>query len=64
MSGSIVVRLTSVTVGTTALRMFGKTGAPACVGDRLTPIWRRAEMSVVFPAESSALARARSGTRS
>ena len=34
--GSIVVRLGSVTDGTTPLRMLGKTGAPACAGDRLT----------------------------
>jgi hypothetical protein len=37
---SIVVRLNSVTDGTAALRMFGKTGAAACVGDRLTLVWR------------------------
>ena len=38
MFGFMVVRLTRVTVGTTAGRMFGKTGAPDCVGDRLTLI--------------------------
>ncbi len=37
-SRSIVVRLTNVTDGTAAGRMFGKTGAPACVGERLMPI--------------------------
>ena len=63
-SRSIVVRFTSVTDGTTPLRMFGNAGAPACVGDRLTPIWRRLARSVVLPADSSALASARSGTRS
>ena len=45
-------------------RMFGNTGAPACVGDRLTTYWRSASTSVVLPADSSALASARSGTRS
>ena len=35
-----MVRLTSVTDGTGAVRMFGKTGAPAWVGDRLMLIWR------------------------
>ena len=45
-------------------RMFGNTGAPACVGDRLTTYWRSAVTSVVLPADISALASARSGTRS
>ena len=49
---------------TAPLRMFGNVGAPACVGDRLTLIWRRFARSVVFPADSSAFATARSGTRS
>ena len=44
--------------------MFGKTGAPACVGDRLRLICCRFARSVVLPADSSALASARSGTRS
>ena len=45
-------------------RMFGNAGAPACAGDRLTPICRRLARSVVLPADNSALASARSGTRS
>ena len=64
MSGSMVVRLKSVTEGTTALRMFGNLGAAAWAGDRLMLIWRSCARSVVFPADSSALASARSGTRS
>ena len=63
-SRSIVVKLTSVTDGTARARMFGNTGAPACVGDRLTLICRRFARSVVLPADSSAFASARSGTRS
>src|SRR5688572_14205267 len=61
---SIVVRFESVTDGTGPLRMFGKTGAPAWVGDNETPVWRRLSRSVVLPADRSALATARSGTRS
>ena len=64
MFGFIVVRLKSVVVATAPLRMFGKTGAPVCVGDRLMLVCRRLARSDVFPAESSALASARSGTRS
>ena len=45
--------------------MFGNTGAPACVGRMPdTCGWRSWVTSVVLPAESSALATARSGTRS
>ena len=49
---SIVVKFTSVTSGTGAGRTFGKTGAPACVGDRLTLICRSPLRSVVFPADN------------
>src|SRR5260221_2744589 len=63
-AGFIVVRLGSVTDGTTAARMFGKTGAPACVGDRLMLFWRRLAISLVLLAERNALASARNGTRS
>ena len=45
-------------------RMLGNTGAPACVGERLTAYWRSAVTSVVLPADISALASARNGTRS
>src|SRR4029453_5250529 len=64
MSRSIVVRFGRVTDGTGALKMFGNTGAPACAGERLMLIWRKLATSVVFPAERTALATARSGTRS
>src|SRR5689334_2806879 len=64
MFGSIVVRLGRVTSGTTALRMLGNAGAPACPGERLTLTRPSCVTSVVFPAESNALATARSGTRS
>ena len=45
-------------------RMFGNTGAPVCVGERLTLTWLVLVDVVVLPPESSALASARSGTRS
>jgi hypothetical protein len=61
---SIVVRLGRVASGIGAARMFGNTGAPACVGDRPTAYWRSPVTSVVLPADIKALARARSGTRS
>jgi hypothetical protein len=64
MLGSIVVRFVRVTDGATALRMFGNAGALACPGDRLMLTLRRLARSVVFPAEISALAIARNGTRS
>src|SRR6476469_5624872 len=63
-SRSIVVRLTSVTLGTGAGRMFGNAGAPACAGESETAVCWRFVRSVVLPADSSALATARSGTRS
>ena len=59
----MVVKLTSTPAGRLA-RMFGNTGAPVCVGERLTLIWLSGLVVVVLPAESSALASARSGTRS
>ena len=46
------------------LKVFGNNGAPAWVGDRLTLIWLSSDGSVVLFAESSALAKARKGTRS
>src|SRR5207253_2625840 len=61
---SIVVKFTSAPVGGAAVRMFGNTGAPVCVGDRLTFTCCRLLGSVVFPAESNAFASARRGTRS
>src|SRR5579862_941279 len=64
MFGSIVVRLAGVVDATALARMFGNVGAPACVGDRLTLVCRRFARSVVSPAERSAFATARSGTRS
>ena len=64
MFGFIVVRFVSVTDGIAALRMFGNAGAPACVGERLMLFCCRLARSLVLPADSSALASARSGTRS
>src|SRR6188768_853965 len=64
MSGCIVVKFTSVTVGTMSERICGNTGAPACDGDRLTLVCRKRLRSVVLPADSNALATARRGTRS
>ncbi len=61
---SSVVKFTSAPVGSAALRVLGNEGAPACVGDKLTFTCWRAIKSVVFPADSSAFASARSGTRS
>src|SRR5690349_25065727 len=44
--------------------MLRKTGAPTCVGDRLTAYCLSTVGSVVLPADINALASARSGTRS
>ena len=46
------------------VRIFGNTGAPVCVGERLRLTWLLGPVVVVLPPESSALASARSGTRS
>ena len=63
MFGFMVVKFTRP-AGGVAVRMFGKTGAPAWVGERLMLNWLVLVMAVVLPLESRALARARSGMRS
>ena len=47
----MVVRLASVTDGIAAVKISGKTGAPAWVGDRLMLFWRRLAISEVLPAD-------------
>ena len=60
----MVVRFGSVTDAIASVRMFGKRGAPAWAGERLTFVCCSSARSVVLPAERIALASARSGTRS
>ena len=54
--------LTSTPAGT-VVTIFGKAGAPGCVGDRLMLTWLVLVSVVVLLLLSKAFARARKGTR-
>ena len=61
----IVEKLNSTPAGRVRLfRMFGNTGVPAWVGERLMLIWLNSAGLTVLFAERSAFANARKGTRS